>query len=145
VEKVESFGLDHKSVIVPYVREAETLIGPKGDVVQKFDLRFTQPNQEAIPTGAVHTLEHLLAVYFREERDDIIDISPMGCRTGFYLVKFGRCSEVELKGNLKSVLEKVVKTTDVPAANPKQCGNWRDHSLQDAVEYAKKVIAGLER
>ena len=56
--KVESFSLDHTKVQAPYVRQAEIFHTPKGDVITKYDLRFTQPNQEIMSTGAVHALEH---------------------------------------------------------------------------------------
>lgn len=59
--KVESFELDHTIVKAPYVRLAGTEKNEKGSTIQKYDLRFLQPNQEALPTSAVHTLEHLLA------------------------------------------------------------------------------------
>ena len=89
MEKVESFKLDHNKVKAPYVRKCCVLDGKSGDKVSKFDLRFLQPNVEAFGTGAIHGLEHLLATYLREELDNIIDLSPMGCRTGFYLIMWG--------------------------------------------------------
>ena len=46
--KVESFELDHTKVKAPYVRKAGIKIGPKGDIVSKFDLRFVQPNIELL-------------------------------------------------------------------------------------------------
>lgn len=46
--KVESFELDHTKVKAPYVRKAGIKIGPKGDIVSKFDLRFVQPNKELL-------------------------------------------------------------------------------------------------
>ena len=81
---VESFSLDHTKVKAPYVRVAGKKTGPKGDIVSKFDIRFCQPNIEFMPTGGLHTLEHLMAEYIRDEVDGVIDLSPMGCRTGFY-------------------------------------------------------------
>lgn len=143
--KVESFKLDHRTVKAPYVRKSGTLVGPNGDVVTKYDIRLTQPNVDAIPTGGIHTLEHLFATYFRDYFDDIIDISPMGCRTGFYLTKFGDTSIDEIKDALKKVLERVLATKeeDVPATNEIQCGNYRDHSLFTAKEYAKAVLEKL--
>jgi len=76
-------------VRAPYVRLASKYTGLNGDVVSKYDLRLLQPNEGAIPTSAMHTLEHLLAIYFREFLENVIDISPMGCRTGFYFLCFG--------------------------------------------------------
>jgi S-ribosylhomocysteine lyase len=40
----------------------------------------------------MHTLEHLLVTFLRSDpKVDkmLIDISPMGCRTGFYMSMFG--------------------------------------------------------
>jgi len=138
--KVESFELDHTKVRAPYVRLASLEEGPRGDIVAKYDLRFITPNKGAISTGGMHTLEHLLAMYIRDELDGIIDISPMGCRTGFYLTKFGRTPLPEVKEALEKALEKVIKAEEVPAANEIQCGNFKDHSLEDAKEVAQKVL-----
>lgn len=143
--KVESFELDHTKVKAPYVRKAGKIIGEKGDVVQKYDIRFIQPNIEGMPTAAIHTIEHLLAGFMRENLENIIDISPMGCRTGFYLIKFGESDEEEVKNAWIKALEKIVKTKEeeVPALNEIQCGNFKDHSLFGAREYAKMVLKGL--
>ena len=48
--KVESFSLDHNKVKAPYVRMAGMETN-QGVVIQKFDLRFLQPNQDALPTA----------------------------------------------------------------------------------------------
>ncbi len=142
--RVESFSLDHTAVAAPFVRLSERFSTPKGDLISKYDLRFTQPNQDIMPTGAVHALEHLLAGFFREELDGILDLSPMGCRTGFYLIRLGQASEEEIARAFKSALEKVLAAKEVPAANPVQCGNYRDMSLFGAREYAAQVLRGLK-
>ncbi|MCF6095759.1 S-ribosylhomocysteine lyase [Thermovorax subterraneus] len=138
--KVESFELDHTKVKAPYIRLAAVEEGPKGDLVAKYDLRFITPNKGAISSGGMHTLEHLLALFIREELDGVIDISPMGCRTGFYLTKFGITPLSEIKKAFENALEKVLKAKEVPAANEVQCGNFKDHSLVDAKEAAEKVL-----
>ncbi|WP_096635775.1 S-ribosylhomocysteine lyase [Clostridium cochlearium] len=138
--KVESFLLDHTKVKAPFVRKCGTQQGQKGDIISKFDLRFLQPNEEEMPTGAVHTLEHLLAGYMREKMDNIIDISPMGCRTGFYMVAWGEVEALTVIEALNYALSKVIETEEVPATNEVQCGNYRDHSLFSAKEYAKHVL-----
>jgi S-ribosylhomocysteine lyase len=143
--KIESFELDHTKIVAPFVRKAGLFKGEKGDCVTKFDLRFVQPNLETMPSAAIHTLEHLLAGYLREEIDGIIDMSPMGCRTGFYLTIWGDVSEEEMKRALIAGLDKVAKSTEVPAVTEKECGNYRDHSLFSAVEYAKYVSEGLKQ
>ena len=137
--RVESFVLDHNTVKAPYVRLAGT--EQNGDaLVEKYDLRFLQPNKDALPTGALHTLEHLLAVNMRDELKGIIDISPMGCRTGFYMIMWDQHSPQEIRDALVNVLNKVINTEVVPAVSAKECGNYKDHSLFAAKEYAKIVL-----
>ncbi len=140
MKKVESFELDHNKVKAPYVRKCCTINGQKGDLVTKFDLRFLQPNVEAFGTGAIHGLEHLLATYIREFVDGVIDLSPMGCRTGFYLIVWGDREPSEIKEGLESALEKVISSEEMPAATAVQCGNYRDLSLFGAKEYAKDAL-----
>ena len=155
MDKVESFELDHRKVKAPYIRKCCTLNGPQGDYVTKFDIRFLQPNKEAFGTAAMHGLEHLLATYLREELDGIIDLSPMGCRTGFYLIMwgdiepsyvklglsiFGNREVSEIKEAVEKSLNIVLNATEIPAANDIQCGNYRDLSLFGAKEYAREVL-----
>jgi S-ribosylhomocysteine lyase len=140
--KVESFNLDHTKVRAPYVRLAGKHLTPSGDTISKFDLRLAQPNQEFLGTGTMHTLEHLLAGNLRDHLTGIIDISPMGCRTGFYMVMDGE-QDVE---TVKQALEKTlafVRDFDqaIPGVSELECGNYRDHNLQNAKDWAKKVLS----
>ena len=135
--------MDHTKVKAPFVRKCGVLSGPKGDVVSKFDLRFMQPNAAAIPSAALHALEHLLAGYLRDEVENVIDLSPMGCRTGFYFIVWGEPSVEQITVALRAALNRVLEATEVPAANEIQCGNYRDLSLFGAKEYAKLVLASL--
>lgn len=118
--KVESFTLDHTKVKAPYVRLITVEEGPKGDKISNYDLRLVQPNENAIPTAGLHTIEHLLAGLLRDRLTGVIDCSPFGCRTGFHLITWGEHS-----------------TTEVAKA----CGNYRDHSLFSAKEWCKKILA----
>src|SRR5690606_39884572 len=68
-----------------------------------------------------------------------IYLSPMGCRTGFYLIKLGQASEAEVAQALIRALGKVLEAETVPARSPVQCGNYRDLSLFGAKEYARAV------
>ncbi|MBE6049385.1 MAG: S-ribosylhomocysteine lyase [Clostridium sp.] len=140
MEKVESFQLDHRKVKAPYVRKCCLLEGEKGDKVTKFDLRFLQPNKESFGTAAMHALEHILAHELRGKLEGIIDLSPMGCRTGFYLSIWGDREPAEIKEALEASLKAALEYTEVPAANAIQCGNYRDLSLFGAKEYAKEVL-----
>ena len=140
MEKVESFELDHNKVKAPYIRKCCLLEGEKGDKVTKFDLRFLQPNVESFGTAAMHGLEHLLAYELRRNVEGIIDLSPMGCRTGFYLTIWGDREAAEIKAALENALKEVLAADEIPAANSVQCGNYKDLSLFGAKEYAKKVL-----
>lgn len=140
MQKVESFKLDHTKVRAPYIRKCCVLDGAKGDKVSKFDLRFLQPNSEAFGTAAMHGLEHLLATYLRETLDNIIDLSPMGCRTGFYLILWGDVDASIIKVGLEKALKMILEVTEIPAATAIECGNYKDLSLFGAKEYAKDVL-----
>ena len=122
------------------------MIGPAGDKISKFDLRFLKPNVECLPTAALHTLEHLLATYLRGTLENVIDLSPMGCRTGFYLSLWGDVSEETVEVAVVQSLKMVLKTeeADVPGIAEEACGNFRDHSLFSAKEYARKILDGFE-
>lgn len=141
---VDSFNLDHTKVKAPFVRVAAKKVGEKGDVVTKFDIRFTQPNKEFMSTGGIHTLEHLMAEYIRDEMEGVIDLSPMGCRTGFYFTVWGDRNEEEIANHLMNVLKKVaVWDKPIPATTKEECGNYRDHNLDDAKSYAQKWVDGI--
>lgn len=140
MNKVESFELDHRKVKAPYIRKCCTLNGPQGDFVTKFDIRFLQPNKEAFGTAAMHGLEHLLAHELRSNLDGIIDLSPMGCRTGFYLIVWGDVEPAVIKEGLEKALKMVLDAKEIPAATAVECGNYKDLSLFGAQEYAREAL-----
>lgn len=140
---VESFTLDHTRVKAPYVRLIAREEGARGDTISNFDLRLVQPNQNAIPTAGLHTIEHLLASLLRDRLDGVIDCSPFGCRTGFHLITWGT-PEVEdvvraLTESLQAIAEDIT-WDEVPATDALSCGNYRDHSLFSAKEWARTVL-----
>ena len=139
---VESFNLDHTKVRAPYVRLAGRYTGTKGDEVRKFDLRMVQPNQAEVPTAALHTIEHLMAGYLRDELGDtIVDASPMGCRTGFYLTALGEPSEEEVKVAFAHALRAITQHDGpIPGCSELECGNYRDHSLLGAKAWAEDIL-----
>ena len=141
--KVESFTLDHTKVKAPYVRLITVEEGPKGDKISNYDLRLVQPNKNAIPTGGLHTIEHLLASLLRDRLDGVIDCSPFGCRTGFHLIVWGEHSTTEVAKALKYSLEEIrepITWEDVPGTTIKTCGNYRDHSLFTAKEWCRDIL-----
>lgn len=140
---VESFELDHTAVKAPYVRLISEEAGPKGDIITNFDIRLVQPNEDSIPTAGLHTIEHLLAKLIRERIDGMIDCSPFGCRTGFHMIMWGQPSANDIAKIIKSSLEEIASVTsweDVPGTTIESCGNYKDHSLFSAKEWAKLIL-----
>ena len=138
---VESFNLDHRTVAAPYVRLADTKQLPAGDVIEKYDVRFTQPNVAHLEMPTVHSLEHLFAEKSRNHSDRVIDFSPMGCQTGFYLILQGRWDYDEVLDLVEATLQDVLAADEVPAANEVQCGWGANHTLAGAQDAARAFLA----
>ncbi|MBL4951575.1 S-ribosylhomocysteine lyase [Neobacillus sp. OS1-32] len=138
---VESFNLDHTKVRAPYVRLAGIKEGKNGDVIHKYDVRFKQPNKEHMEMPALHSLEHLMAENIRNHSDHIVDVSPMGCQTGFYVTVINHDNYDEILDILEKTLKDVLAADEVPACNEVQCGWAASHSLEGAQELAKQMLA----
>ncbi len=139
---LDSFCVDHTQMNAPGVRFAKSLTTPKGDEICVFDLRFCKPNVEMLGEKETHTFEHLFAGFMREflVGFTIIDISPMGCRTGFYMSIIGRASfEAVREAWLKSC-EAILAVEKIPEANKFQCGSFAMHSLEGAKRVAADVL-----
>ena len=144
---LDSFKVDHTKMKAPAVRLAKTMTTPKGDKISVFDLRFFAPNVEMMGEKGTHTLEHLFAGYIRERLSasdvEIIDVSPMGCRTGFYMSLIGTQVETRVADARKLAMEDILKVkseSDIPELNVYQCGTCAMHSLAEAKEIATKVL-----
>lgn len=141
---VESFELDHTIVKAPYVCLISEEVGPVGDIITNFDIRLIQPNENAIDTAGLHTIEHLLAKLIRQQINGLIDCSPFGCRTGFHMIMWGKQDATEIAKVIKSSLEAIaggVTWEDVPGTTIESCGNYKDHSLHSAQEWAKLILS----
>ncbi|WP_104749465.1 S-ribosylhomocysteine lyase [Helicobacter cynogastricus] len=138
---VESFNLDHTKVKAPYVRVADRKRGEYGDVIVKYDVRLKQPNQEHMDMPGLHSLEHLVAELIRNHANYVLDWSPMGCQTGFYLLVLNHDNYQEILGLLEKTMQDVLKATEVPACNEVQCGWAANHSLEGAQALARAFLA----
>jgi S-ribosylhomocysteine lyase len=144
---LDSFTVDHTIMPAPAVRKAKGMKSPCGDDITVFDLRFVKPNKDILSSEGIHTLEHLFAGFMREhlnsKKVEIIDVSPMGCRTGFYMSVLGRPKEKIVvkawEASMKDILD-VKKKSDIPELNKYQCGTYKMHSLKDAHTIAKNVL-----
>lgn len=139
---VESFNLDHTKVAAPYIRLVGVTTGENGDKVYKYDLRFCQPNKDHMDMAGLHSIEHLMAENIRNHIDNVLDISPMGCQTGFYLSIINNDSYEEMAEAFEKTLHDVLNATEVPACNEVQCGWAANHSLEGAKDIARKMLAG---
>lgn len=131
----------------PAVRVAKTMRTPKGDDITVYDLRFCVPNREILPEKGIHTLEHLFAGFMREHLNgkdvEIIDISPMGCRTGFYMSLIGTPDEEQVAAAWLASMQDVLNVqnqNEIPELNEYQCGTYQMHSLIEAQDIAKNVL-----
>ncbi|MCD2223649.1 S-ribosylhomocysteine lyase [Listeria cossartiae] len=138
---VESFNLDHTKVKAPFVRLAGTKVGIHGDEIYKYDVRFKQPNKEHMEMPALHSLEHLMAELARNHTDKLVDISPMGCQTGFYVSLINHNDYDDVLEIIATTLTDVIQATEVPACNEVQCGWAASHSLEGAKALASEFLA----
>ncbi|EEO6565040.1 S-ribosylhomocysteine lyase [Listeria monocytogenes] len=137
---VESFNLDHTKVKAPFVRLAGTKVGVHGDEIYKYDVRFKQPNKEHMEMPALHSLEHLMAELARNHTDKLVDISPMGCQTGFYVSFINHSDYNGALEIIATTLTDVLAATEVPACNEVQCGWAASHSLEGAKTLAAEFL-----
>lgn len=138
---VESFNLDHTKVRAPFVRLAGIKEGINGDVIHKYDIRFKQPNKEHMEMPALHSIEHLMAENIRNHTNQVVDLSPMGCQTGFYLSMINHDDYEDVLRIIELTLNDVQIAEAVPACNEVQCGWAASHSLQGAQQLAKEMLA----
>ncbi len=145
---LDSFTVDHTRMQAPAVRVAKRMQTPHQDAITVFDLRFCVPNQEILSEKGIHTLEHLFAGFMREhlngEGVEIIDISPMGCRTGFYMSLVGQPDEQRVAKAWSAAMADVLKVQDqsqIPELNAYQCGTCAMHSLDEARQIAETVLS----
>jgi len=137
MEVIQSFTIDH-SCLMPgiYVSRREQ------DFIT-FDVRITAPNKEpAVGSGAMHTLEHLLATWFRNScvKDDVVYVGPMGCLTGMYIIMRSRggYTPQNMRDLMIESLEWVDTVTEVPGTTPDACGNYLLHDLPMAKWEARR-------
>jgi len=129
------------------LRLAKKMRSPSGDPITVYDLRFCVPNKEILPEKGIHTLEHLFAGFMRDHLNDkkteIIDLSPMGCRTGFYMSVLGEPKAKKVAKAWKKAMQDVLNVkseSDIPELNLYQCGTCKMHSLEEAKLIASRVL-----
>jgi S-ribosylhomocysteine lyase len=144
---LDSFTVDHTIMPAPAVRLAKGMKTPSGDDITVFDLRFVRPNEGILSQEGIHTLEHLFAGFMRDHLNakdvEVIDLSPMGCRTGFYMSVIGKPNEERVAAAWEASMQDVLNVesqNDIPELNIYQCGTYKMHSLEDAKAIASDVL-----
>ena len=140
MDLIPSFSVDHRAIIPGiFTSRVDTV---ENGTVTTYDIRLTRPNREpAVDVGAMHSLEHLIATYLRNDpdwKDEIIYWGPMGCLTGFYLILKGNRAPREILDLLLRAFRSVEKADSVPGATAKNCGFYRMHNLDMAKWYATR-------
>ena len=140
MDLIPSFSVDHTRIIPGIFISREDVAG--NSKITTYDIRVLRPNREpAIDVGAMHTLEHVIATYLRNDpewKDEIIYWGPMGCLTGFYLILKGSRHPKEIFDLILRAFRAVDDADTVPGATPENCGNYIMHNLGMAKWYAER-------
>jgi len=142
-ELIPSFQVDHTKIVPGIYESRLDTIG--NDFATTFDIRMKKPNIEpAIHPNAMHTIEHVIATFLRNDsewKDRIVYWGPMGCLTGSYLIVKGHPTPQEICPLLIRAFDYLSKYDDVvPGANAKNCGNYILHDLNMARYEAKLYL-----
>ncbi len=147
MKKITSFMVDHVKLDKGlYVSRIDRL----GDQrVTTLDLRMKKPNQERLAQESVHTLEHLLATFFRNDAlwgQKVVYFGPMGCLTGMYLLLHGEYTSKEV---LPFVMEGFAFaasfTGAIPGVSEVECGTYMLHDLEGAKLEAQAYLEVLSK
>lgn len=134
--------LDHRRLRTPAVKLRSALRAGAGEAIYAVDLRIRPPNAgNPLTSTELHSVEHFLLEGFqRLVPQHFLSVGIMGCRTGFYLGFVGEGRASVLCSLLEQILTGMQHASAVPYANVEQCGNFRDHSLEDAQRIAREVL-----
>ncbi len=146
MELIQSFSVDHTRIVPGIFTSRVDYLGDS--TVTTYDVRLKRPNVEpAIDVAAMHSLEHIIATFLRNDtdwKDEVVYWGPMGCLTGFYLILKGNRAPQELYELTLRAFRAVESAEEVPGAAPVNCGNYLMHNLGMAKWYAKEFADYLE-
>lgn len=141
MERITSFCVDHD-----FITEGIYISRIDGDITT-YDLRTRKPNaDDYMDHITMHSLEHMFATYIRNSDigSSVIYFGPMGCRTGFYLLVRDLDNETVLT-EVKKALKKVIDHDgEMFGASRKECGNYRELSLDAAKTECKRYLSALD-
>ena len=142
MDLIESFSIDHR-YIIPGIFLSR-MDNVSSGFVTTYDIRLKRPNAEpAVDVSAMHSLEHIIATYLRnndEWKEEIVYWGPMGCLTGFYLILKGNRKPQDIYNLILNAFKEVEDYDYVPGATDINCGNYLLHNLFLAKYYAKEFV-----
>lgn len=145
MELIQSFSIDHTRIIPGIFISRVDRLGE--NTITTYDVRLKKPNREpVIDVAAMHSLEHIVATYLRNDpiyKDEIVYWGPMGCLTGFYLILKGDRAPQEIYGLILNAFRAVENAVEVPGATIVNCGNYRMHDLVGAKRVAEEFVSYL--
>ncbi|MDR1755745.1 MAG: S-ribosylhomocysteine lyase [Culturomica sp.] len=147
MEKIPSFTINHLRLERGIYVSRKDRIG--AETVTTFDIRMKLANREPVlGAGALHTMEHLVATWLRNNeawKEQIIYWGPMGCATGNYLLMKGDLQPEDIEGLLLDAFRFVRDFEgEVPGTTAKDCGTCLLHDLPMAKYEAAKYVKVLE-
>ena len=146
MELIQSFSVDHTLIVPGIFTSRVDYLGEY--FVTTYDIRLKRPNREpVIDVLAMHSLEHIIATYLRNDpdwKDEVIYWGPMGCLTGFYLILKGNRASKDIYELILKAFKSVSSVEEVPGTTPQNCGYYRMHNLEMAKWYAKEFASYLE-
>ena len=146
MELIPSFSVDHTRMVPGIFTSRVDEVG--GSRVTTYDIRLKRPNREpVIDALAMHSLEHLIATYLRNDpewKDEVIYWGPMGCMTGFYLILKGSRPPREIYEVILNAFRAAGRAQEVPGVAAENCGYYRLHNLDLAKWYANEYAHYLE-
>ena len=142
VRRITSFSVDH-DFIEPgiYVSRID------GDVTT-YDMRTRKPNSDDFMDNiTMHSVEHMFATLVRngEMGGDVVYFGPMGCRTGFYLLVRNADNQKVIAEVKRVLFEIAERAEEMYGATRKECGNYKELSLESAKVEARRYLAELEK
>ena len=140
IARIASFSINHDKLLPGlYVSRVD------GDITT-YDMRCRRPNtDDLISNSALHSLEHMFATYIRNGKlsNQIVYFGPMGCQTGFYLLVRNADNEVVLEEVKKTCERILAHEGEVFGKASRECGNYRNLSLENAKKEAARYLAEL--
>mgnify|MGYP000325137194 CR=1 FL=1 len=136
MKTIDAFSVDHNKI------EKGMYISRIDDDIVTYDIRMVKPNTPPyLENAGLHSFEHIFATFMRntEYGKNIVYVGPMGCRTGFYLLTRGLSNNKVINLTNKAMDYISNFEGEIPGSKKSECGNYLEHDLSKAREYASDM------